>query len=108
MFAFDSKADVRAGGCPLACLHGFFLVFVVRLRHDAKCITCRWRPYTFRYWCDSSVVLLLLIQLGALRYAYTRLGVSSGTALAFLCGSLIGSYINIPITESPINVRFRG
>ena len=47
------------------------------------------------------VVLLLLIQLGALRYAYMRLGVGSGTALALLFGSLIGSYFNIPIAQLP-------
>ena len=46
-------------------------------------------------------VLFVLIQLGALRYAYMRLGVSSGTALLLLCGSLIGSYFNIPVTELP-------
>jgi uncharacterized membrane protein len=47
------------------------------------------------------IVLLLLIQLGALRYAYMRLGVSSGTALILLFGSLIGSYFNIPIAQLP-------
>jgi len=47
------------------------------------------------------VLLLLLIQLGALRYAYMRLGVRSGTALALLLGSLIGSYFNIPIAQLP-------
>jgi uncharacterized membrane protein len=36
-----------------------------------------------------------------LRYAYTRLGVSSGTALLLLFASLIGSYINIPVWEFP-------
>ena len=47
------------------------------------------------------LVLLLLIQLGALRYAYMRLGVSSRTALILLFGSLIGSYFNIPIAQLP-------
>ena len=47
------------------------------------------------------LVLLLLIQLGALRYAYMRLGVSSQTALFLLFGSLIGSYFNIPIAQLP-------
>jgi uncharacterized membrane protein len=47
------------------------------------------------------IVLLLLIQLGALRYAYMRLGVSSRTALILLFGSLIGSYFNIPIAQLP-------
>ncbi len=58
-------------------------------------------PLYFSILVALFVVLLLLIQLGALRYAYTRLGVSSSTALILLGGSLIGSYINIPITELP-------
>ncbi len=58
-------------------------------------------PLYFSILVGLFVVLLLLIQLGALRYAYTRLGVSSSTALILLGGSLIGSYINIPITELP-------
>jgi len=45
------------------------------------------------------VIVLVLIQLGALRYAYMRIGVSSGTALFLLFGSLVGSYFNIPVVE---------
>jgi uncharacterized membrane protein len=47
------------------------------------------------------VVLLILVQLGLLRYAYTRLGLSSGAALLLLLFSLIGSYFNIPVAEFP-------
>jgi len=47
------------------------------------------------------VVLFLLLQLGALRYAYLSLGVGSGTAMGLLVGSLIGSYFNIPIAVLP-------
>ena len=36
------------------------------------------------------VILLVLIQLGALRYAYTRLGISSNAALLLLFSSLVG------------------
>src|SRR5262245_48160328 len=56
-------------------------------------------PIYFSVLVGLFVLLLLLIQLGALRYAYMRLGVSPRTALALLFGSLIGSYFNIPITE---------
>jgi uncharacterized membrane protein len=45
------------------------------------------------------VVLVLLIQLGILRYAYIRIGISSRAALLLLLGSLIGSYVNIPVAE---------
>src|SRR5438128_8801769 len=45
--------------------------------------------------------LLVLIQLGILRYAYMRLGVGPGVALILLFGSLIGSYFNIPVTVLP-------
>jgi uncharacterized membrane protein len=45
------------------------------------------------------LIVVVLIQINVLRYAYTRLGVSSGTALLLLLASLIGSYINIPVYE---------
>jgi len=47
------------------------------------------------------VILLILIQFGALRYAYMQLGLSSRGALLLLFGSLVGSYFNIPIAEIP-------
>src|SRR5260370_42079203 len=40
-------------------------------------------------------------RINALRYVYTRLGISSGTALLLLFASLFGSYINIPVCEFP-------
>ena len=46
-------------------------------------------------------LLVLFIEINILRYAYTRLGVSSGTALLLLAASLVGSYINIPLWEFP-------
>lgn len=46
-------------------------------------------------------LLVVFIQLRVLRYAYLRLGVSSGTAMLLLLGSLIGSYFNIPLFELP-------
>jgi uncharacterized membrane protein len=45
--------------------------------------------------------LIILIQLRVLRYAYMKLGVGPGMALALLFGSLIGSYFNIPIAVLP-------
>jgi uncharacterized membrane protein len=46
-------------------------------------------------------VLIILIQLRILRYAYMKLGLGPGMALFLLFGSLIGSYFNIPITILP-------
>ncbi|MGO9400225.1 MAG: DUF1614 domain-containing protein [Xanthobacteraceae bacterium] len=46
-------------------------------------------------------LLVILVVLGALRHAYVSLGVSPGTALLLLFGSLIGSYFNIPIAVLP-------
>ena len=46
-------------------------------------------------------VLIILIQLRILRYAYMRLGIGPGAALALLFGSLVGSYFNIPISVLP-------
>jgi len=45
------------------------------------------------------ILLVLFIQLGILRYAYIRIGISSRAALLLLFGSLIGSYVNIPVAE---------
>jgi uncharacterized membrane protein len=56
-------------------------------------------PEFFSILVGLFVVLLLLIQLGALRYAYMRLGMSSGAALLLLFASLAGSYFNIPVTQ---------
>ena len=47
------------------------------------------------------LVLLVLIQLEALRYAYARLGISSPAVLLLLLGSLVGSYFNIPVARLP-------
>ena len=44
-------------------------------------------------------LLLLLLQIHVLRYAYMRLGVSSAARMALLFGSLLGSAINIPIAQ---------
>jgi uncharacterized membrane protein len=46
-------------------------------------------------------VLIILIQLRILRYAYLKLGVGPGMAMLLLFGSLVGSYFNIPITVLP-------
>ena len=58
-------------------------------------------PLYFSALIGLFVIVLLLIQIGAIRYAYLRLGVSSGAALALLLGSLIGSYFNVPIAQIP-------
>jgi uncharacterized membrane protein len=58
-------------------------------------------PPFFSVLVGIFVVLLVLVQLGVLRYAYTRLGISSRAALLLLLGSLIGSYFNIPVAEFP-------
>jgi len=45
------------------------------------------------------VLVVVLIQLGVLRYAYLQLGVSPGMAMLLLFGSLVGSYFNIPVAQ---------
>jgi uncharacterized membrane protein len=45
--------------------------------------------------------LVVLVQLGVLRYAFMRLGISSRAALLLLIASLAGSYFNIPVAELP-------
>ena len=58
-------------------------------------------PGPFSILVLIAIGLLILIQFRILRYAYMRLGVSSGTAFLLLMGSLIGSYFNIPLTVLP-------
>lgn len=58
-------------------------------------------PGFFSILVGIFLILLILIQLGALRYAYMRLGISSGVALLLLSASLIGSYFNFPVAELP-------
>jgi uncharacterized membrane protein len=47
------------------------------------------------------LVIVALLEIGALRYAYIRLGVSPRAAMLLLLASLIGSYFNIPVAELP-------
>ena len=47
------------------------------------------------------VVVMAMIQIGILRYAYIHLGLRPGTVMLLLLGSLIGSYYNIPIVDLP-------
>jgi uncharacterized membrane protein len=58
-------------------------------------------PGFFSILVGIFAILFVLLQLGALRYAYLSLGVSSGTAMRLLVGSLIGSYFNIPVAVLP-------
>src|SRR3954471_7724738 len=56
-------------------------------------------PAFFSILVVSFSVLVFLIQIGVLRYAYKRIGLSARPVLLVLFGSLLGSYINIPIAE---------
>jgi uncharacterized membrane protein len=56
-------------------------------------------PTFFSILVGMFILLVLLIQLGLLRYAYIRIGISTRAALLLLFGSLIGSYVNIPVAE---------
>ena len=58
-------------------------------------------PAFFAILVGLFVLLAALIQVHVLRYAYTRLGMSSGAALLVLLASLVGSYVNIPLVQLP-------
>jgi uncharacterized membrane protein len=47
------------------------------------------------------VVLIAVIEVRALRYAFLRIGLSSRAAFLVLLASLVGSYFNIPVVELP-------
>jgi uncharacterized membrane protein len=58
-------------------------------------------PIFFSLLVGAFLVLLVLIQVGALHYAYGRLGIGPRAALSLLFASLLGSYVNIPVTQLP-------
>ncbi len=58
-------------------------------------------PPSFSILAVIYILLVALIQIGILRYAYLRLGVGPGTVLVLLLGSLLGSYFNIPVANLP-------
>jgi uncharacterized membrane protein len=60
-------------------------------------------PAFFSLLVAAFVVLVVLVQIGVLRYAYMRLGVGPGVAMLLLFASLVGSYFNIPVAELPGN-----
>jgi uncharacterized membrane protein len=47
------------------------------------------------------IVLIAVIEVRALRYAFLRIGLSSRAAFLVLLASLVGSYFNIPVVELP-------
>ncbi|HML12156.1 MAG TPA: DUF1614 domain-containing protein [Xanthobacteraceae bacterium] len=58
-------------------------------------------PWFFVILVGLFLALLALIEVGILRYAYMRLGMSSRVAIFLLLASLLGSYVNIPIATLP-------
>jgi uncharacterized membrane protein len=56
---------------------------------------------SFMVLVAAFVVVVVLVQLGVLRYAYMQLGVSPGVAVLLLLSSLVGSYFNIPLAQLP-------
>ena len=79
IFSRQGQEDVAREGDYLPLTPGFFSILV-----------------------GLFVIVLLLIQLGVLRYAYMRLGMSSGAALLLLFASLVGGLPPI------IEVSFEG
>lgn len=47
------------------------------------------------------LALIVLIEIGVLRYVYTRLGVGPRAVMLLLFASLLGSYFNIPVAQLP-------
>src|SRR5579863_38654 len=60
-------------------------------------------PLTPGYFAVLFAILVIvgILLISTLRYAYESLGVGSGTALLLLFGSLVGSYFNIPVAQLP-------
>lgn len=58
-------------------------------------------PIAYAIFVGALVALFVLIQLGLLRYAYERIGLGPRGAMLALAGSLLGSYVNIPVAQLP-------
>jgi uncharacterized membrane protein len=61
-------------------------------------------PLSLPYFSVLAFILVLVIaviELRVLRYAYLRIGLRSRAALLLLLASLAGSYFNIPVAELP-------
>jgi len=60
-------------------------------------------PLSPGYFAGLVVLYIIVgvLLISTLRYAYESLGVSSGTALLLLFGSLVGSYFNIDVAHLP-------
>jgi uncharacterized membrane protein len=54
------------------------------------------------------IVLIYVLELRLIQYAYMQLGLSPQSALLLLFGSLIGSSINIPVAQIPNHVTAAG
>jgi uncharacterized membrane protein len=65
-------------------------------------------PAFFLILVGIFLIAVVLIEIRVLRYAYMRTGISSRAALFLLFGSLVGSYINIPVHEFPASVMQTG
>ena len=57
-------------------------------------------PFFF-FLAGFFLVLVILVQVHVLHFAYMRLGISSRVAFLLLLSSLLGSYVNIPIARLP-------
>jgi uncharacterized membrane protein len=58
-------------------------------------------PLFFAMLGGVLLALVALVEVGVLRYAYLRIGASPRVATALLFGSLLGSYVNIPVYQLP-------
>jgi uncharacterized membrane protein len=58
-------------------------------------------PALFSVLAGVLLILVVLLLVGALRFAYERLGLSPQAATLLLFGSLFGSYFNIPVAHLP-------
>ena len=64
-------------------------------------------PTFFAFLVGIFIVVVVLIEIRVLHYAYLRIGVSSRVAIVLLFCSLVGSYINVPVAHFPDRlVRF--
>ncbi len=57
-------------------------------------------PFFFIF-LGALALLLVMVEIGVLRYAYERIGIHPRYVFALLLVSLLGAYINIPVAQLP-------
>ena len=72
-----------------------------RRRHTAPIMSPPVTPSVLAMLVAAAAVVVALLALGALSYAYARIGISAQWLLLILAAAMLGSLVNIPVATLP-------